>query len=85
MLIRVLEIAKSNGEFCFGGGNEQVWKEVDWFRDDPPPLGDTQTMDTEEGRAQIIGFIKQKNYYDSSKAYLVLHQNHSVTINYRAA
>ena len=86
MLIRVLEIPKSSGEFCFGGGNPQTWIEVDWFRDDlPPDMPDAPTMATEEGRQMLVEFVKQKRYFDKNKSYLLLHPEHSVTINYEAA
>jgi len=82
-LIRVIEIAPSSGDFYFGGGNPQVWIEVDWFREDNPPP-DWPTIDTVEGRVELKKFIKAKNYFDSSKAYLVLHQEHTFTIGYSA-
>lgn len=78
MLIRVLEIPKSNGKFCFGGGNPQTWIEVDWFRDN------NRMMETESGREEIEKFIKHKNYFNPEKSYLVLHQNHTFTIGYFA-
>ena len=56
-----------------------MFLEVDWFRDD-----EYNMMDTEKGRLQIIDFIKGKRYYTPNKSYLVLHQNHSFTINYSA-
>lgn len=79
MLIRVLEIPQSSGNFHFGGAEPQVFHEVDWFRDEHG------MMNTEEGRHQIAEFISKKRYFNNAKAYLVLHQNHSFTIGYSAS
>lgn len=85
MLIRVLEIPKSSEAFCFGGGHPQTWIEFDWFRDDPSlAIPDQPTMATAEGRVMIADFIKKKAYFREDKAYLVLHQDHTFTINYEA-
>lgn len=86
MLIRVLEIPKPTGKFHFGGGEPQTFIEVDWFRDDPNPLAPSAwpMMRSEEGRAQIIDHIKSKNYFDPTKAYLVLHPTNPMVINYQA-
>lgn len=78
MLIRVLEIPSSSGNFHFSGAEKQAFLEVDWFRDE------TGMMSTEEGRNQIADFIKRKIYFNSAKAYLILHQNHTFTIGYSA-
>lgn len=78
MLIRVLEIPPSSGNFHFGGAEPQVFREVDWFRDE------SGMMSTEEGRGQIADFVKRKNYFNPAKAYLVLHQEHTFTIGYSA-
>ena len=83
MLVRILEIPESTGNFHFGGGEPQTFMEVDWFRDEQPTEPDSPgMMETEEGRAQIADFVKGKRYYDPAKAYLVLHPGHSFTINY---
>lgn len=78
MLIRVLEIPASSGNFNFSGAEKQTFLEVDWF------LDERGMMSTEEGRNQIADFIKRKPYFSSNKAYLVLHQNHTFTIGYSA-
>ena len=78
MLIRVLEIAPCSGKFCHGGGVPTPFIEVDWFRDEDGMMAE------EEGRKQIADFVKGKKYFDPGKAYLVLHQGHSFTINYSA-
>lgn len=78
-LIRVLEIPKSSGTFHFGGGEPQKFVEVDWFRDDEYAM-----MATPEGRDQIATFIQGKRYFDPKKAYLVLHETNTFTINYKA-
>lgn len=78
MLIRVLEIPASSGSFHFSGAEKQTFLEVDWLRDE------TGIMDTKEGRNQIADFIRKKSYFNSNKAYLVLHQNHTFTIGYSA-
>lgn len=85
MLIRILEIPESSGNYCFGTGNLQNWKEVDWFRDDLSSGNKTPMMGTPEGREQIKNFIKKKNYFHADKSYLVLHQDYTFTINYKAA
>lgn len=79
-LIRVLEIPPSSGNFHFGGGEPQKFVEVDWFRDDD----DFQMIATPEGREDIANYLKAKRYFDPKKAYLVLHQEHTFTINYKA-
>ncbi len=84
MLIRVLEIAESTGNFHFDRGEPQTFMEVDWFRDEQPTPDSPGMMETEEGRAQIADFVKGKRYYDPTKAYLVLHPGYSFTINYSA-
>ena len=78
MLIRILEIPPSSGNFHFGGGEPQEFVEVDWFRDD------AWLIATEDGRNGIADFIRQKRYFDPSKAYLVLHPTHTFTIGYSA-
>lgn len=78
MLIRVLEIPPSSGDFHFQGGESQTFVEVDWFRDDKGMMANP------EGRDFIRHFIIDKNYYDPAKSYLVLHPKNSFTINYEA-
>ncbi len=81
-LVRVLEITSPSGKFHFDGGEPQTFVEVDWFRDEQPD--DPDWMQTEEGRTEIANFVKNKRYFDSTKAYLILHQDYSFTINYHA-
>ncbi len=78
MLIRVFVIPPPTGEFHFSGGEAQTFTEVDWFRDD------NGMMDTELGRAQIRKFVEGKGYYNSALSFLVLHPEHSFTLNYEA-
>ena len=78
MLIRVLVIPHSSGNFHFSGAEQQVFKEVDWFRDE------AGMMETPEGREQIADFIKKKKYFNPCCAYLVLHQSNTFTIGYSA-
>ena len=78
MLIRVLEIPASSGNFHFTGGEPQWFIEVDWFREI------RGMMESEDGRIQIADFIKRKPYFSKSKAYLVLHPSHTFTIGYEA-
>jgi hypothetical protein len=80
MLVRILEIPPTSGEFHFGGGKPQVFWEVDWFRDDSDP----SHFATTEGRQKIIDFIKTKKYFKSDRAYLILHPLNTFTINYSA-
>lgn len=78
MLVRVFEIPPPTGNFHFGGGEPQMFLEVDWFRDD---IG---MLKTEAGIAACIEFIKLKNYFNPHLAYLVLTQDVSFTIGYSA-
>lgn len=79
MLVQVFEIPQASGNFHFGGGEDQIFVEVDWFRDDEV------SMSTEKGRSTVVDFIKSKNYFNEAKAYLILHPTNSVTINYEAS
>jgi hypothetical protein len=80
-LIRVFEIPPKTGNFHFGGGEPQTFMEIDWFRNDPPfELDYSKASDVQE----IKNFIRAKNYYKPSKAYLVLHPVYPFTINYEA-
>jgi len=85
-LIRVLEIPPPTGTYHFRSGEPQTFIEVDWFRDDDYIEGhpDAPVMTTERGRELIIAFIKQKRYFKPGKAFLVLHQDYSMTIGYSA-
>jgi hypothetical protein len=84
MLVRVFEIPPPSGHFHFGGGERQVFVEVDWFHDDPQPGIEVPSFDTVEGREMVTDFIKHKRYFDPAKAYLVLHPEHPFTIGYAA-
>lgn len=78
-LIRVFEMpAEFPRGYCFGGGNPTSFQMVDWFRDD---LG---MMEGESGRSELAEFIRGKRYFKPDRAYLVLHERHSFTINYSA-
>lgn len=79
MLVRVMEIPSSDGNFRFGGGQLQQFKEVDWFRDDDNVLKADGSTD-----ADLADWLKKKNYFDATKAYLVLSQRRCFTINYSA-
>ena len=79
-LIRGLEIPPPSGNFHFGGGEAKTFSEVDWFRDDPDEICAPPDINTEDGRGQIAEFIKAKRYFNTAKAYLVLHQDCSFTI-----
>lgn len=81
MLVRVFEVPPPTGEFLFAGGKDVVFHEVDWFRDDELPAGG---MGTEHGQMIVEEFVKGKRYIDPNKAYLVLAQAGSFTINYIA-
>ena len=90
MLIRVLEIANSSGKYHFGGGETCAFVEVDWFRDAleiADQMGgtdDAPTITTAKGRILLTEYLKAKRYFDPAKAYLVLAQEHTFTINYNA-
>ena len=76
MLVRVFEIPEPSGNRHFGGGEAQSFIEVDWFRDDEG------MMLTDLGRSQMRKFVSEKRYFDSTKAYLILHPIYPTTIGY---
>ena len=79
MLIRVFEIPNLKADFLFSRPQQDVFLQVDWFRDDGmPQVGEA------EKREMLTNFIREKKYYNSSKAYLVLHPVSPFTINYEA-
>lgn len=84
ILIRVLEIPKPTGNLHFQKGEVQEFIEVDWFKDDVGPTQKKYLMHTQDGRDTVEEFIRGKKYFDPKKAYLVLHQSHTFTINYTA-
>ncbi len=79
-LFRVLEIAPTSGNFCFGGGNPQTWLEVDWFTDEGAEtiFGRPLTID------DVRSNVEQKRYIKPGKGYLVLCTDGEMTftINY---
>lgn len=79
MLIRVLEIPPASGKFHFDGGEIMHFTEVDWFRDDNMP-----PMPKEEKRITLASFVRGKRYYRNEQAYLILCEEDSFTINYKA-
>lgn len=83
MLIRVLELPDFAPGFRFGGQVTATFKDLDWFRDEPRP-DDMPEIGTLEWRAYVEKFVRAKRYFDPERAYLVLHPEHSFTINYTA-
>jgi hypothetical protein len=83
MLIRILEMPNFAEGFRFGGNVTATFKDLDWFRDDPHP-DDMPELGTAEWRAYVEDFVRGKKYFNSERAYLVLHPVHPFTINYRA-
>lgn len=82
-LIRVFEMpAEFPRDDCFAGGNPTTFQMVDWFRDDLGMM--LGMMESESGRSEIAEFIRGKRYIKPDRAYLVLHEKHSFTINYSA-
>lgn len=76
-LVRVFQIPKNlPTQYHFGGGDLIEFMEVDWFRDEDNMI--------ENQRQHLIDFIKAKKYFDTHKAYLVLHSTHTFTIGYSA-
>ena len=57
-LVRVLEIPEFRGQFHFSGPSIEPFLEYDWFR-----------YETSEG---LVDFVKRKQYYKPSCAYLIL-------------
>lgn len=77
-LIRVFQLPTTfSKDYCFTGIG-QVFTMVDWFRDDQG------MMESASGQAELVGFIKKKRYYSEDRAFLVLHERYTLTINYRA-
>jgi hypothetical protein len=54
--------------YCFGGGHDIPFRNVDWF--DAPVA---------EGREELIGFIKNKQYFDKTARFLVLSDHSQLT------
>ena len=82
-LIRIFEIPPPTGTFHFGGGEQQAFIEVDWFRDDPLELQPPEySFASAEGRANIEKEIRGKRYFRKDRAYLVLHPKFPFTIGY---
>ena len=83
-LVRVFELPSGLAVgYLFGGGRPAIFKEVDWFQDDPAIEG-APSFATAEGRATIEEFIRQKRYFDPNRSYLVMHEEHPMMINYAA-
>ena len=82
-LIRVLEITPSDGAYRFGGGMQTPFVEVDWFHDGSQMGPDYPTIADEAGRKMLEENIRQKNYFNTSRAYLVLSALGTFTINYQ--
>lgn len=62
VFVRIYELPdKLTDGYCFGGGNEIRFKNVDWFE-----------TSLSEGRNGLTQFVQGKNYYSPSKRYLVL-------------
>lgn len=92
-LIRVFEIPPPDGRYTFGRGNRAPFVEVDWFHD---ALGSgvhfetigerkAHSITTDEGRAALEKYIREKQYFREDRAYLVLCPLESFTINYDAS
>jgi hypothetical protein len=54
--------------YCFGGGHDIPFRNVEWF--DAPVV---------EGREELIGFIKNKQYFDKTARFLVLSDHPKLT------
>lgn len=78
-LVRILMIPNHSGRFLFSGGGQQIWTEIDWFRDD-----NMEDQPIENRKERLINFIKSKPYYVADRAYLVLVPDYAFTIGYRA-
>lgn len=90
-LIRVFEIPPPDARYCFGGGKLMNFVEIDWFHDISQLSSqailpsEARSITDPDGPAALTEMIKEKNYYDPNKAYLVLCPLHSFTINYYAS
>ncbi len=81
MLVRVLEIPPCSGNFHHVEGEPTIFMEVDWFRNEAQPaIGMGEPFSQEE----LEDFVRSKKYFNESKAYLVLAQTGTFTINYSA-
>jgi hypothetical protein len=75
-LIRVFKLPTSfPSDFLFDGGQDVIFKQVDWFRDDENPL-------TPNNTSSFVEWIKKKRYANSPL--LILHPEFSLTIDYKA-
>lgn len=80
-LVRVFEMPQEFAKgFLFSGPRAATFMEVDWFRDEDG----NPSFATEEGRTAVAEFLRVKNYFRRDRAYLVLHPQHSFTIDYEA-
>jgi len=60
-------------DFCFGGGQNVPFVQVDWFGPcNPLDYMENKVKDFEEYKPDIIEFIKQKNYYNPDRCYVVM-------------
>lgn len=81
-LVRVFMIPKPlPRDYHFAGSELVPFLEVDWFRDD---LMQYHQLTHDQVCAELSNFIKGKLYYRDNLSFLVLHPEHSFTINYEA-
>lgn len=88
-LIRVFEMPVSlrTERYLHQGGVAQTFIQVDWFDDSPPDDGLSKrfpVVGTAEWQDALSAFIRGKRYYRPDRSFLVLHPEHSFTINYEA-
>jgi hypothetical protein len=66
-------------------GAPVVMVQVDWFRDDAGSnLIEQPTPGTPEWVAALTKFIGYKKYYDKTMPFLIVHPEHTFTLNYTA-
>jgi hypothetical protein len=85
MHVRVFEIPDNLlTEFIFDGGQDAVFKLVDWFRADDGPHYVQQWRTDAEFETVYTRYVQSRRYYNPNKAYLVMTQGPCFTIGYKA-
>lgn len=70
MFVRVFSMPTTPTSFCFGKPNEVIFLEHDWFN-----------ASEDVTKEDLIEFIKEKNYFQESKNYLIISSLLTFTIS----
>lgn len=69
--IEIYEIPRDrNRGFCFGGGHQIPFRQVDWFN--PVPQDTIDDFDWSELKALLIECISKKIYFKPEQSYLAI-------------